>query len=360
MLLMSLRVRFLTLFLLLTAFWGPSALRGEGPAPAHLEVRGMTISCQTWGREWGTEGFGAELDRLQGLGVNWVSIHPYASIGADGSVRFREIDPKDPPVWLARPIREAHERGMAIFIKPHLAYWGSPFSWRGAIQFEDKTKRARFFEEYSDWILQVAAATRGADAFAIGTELEGMIEADDTVAAFRALATRVREVTDAHLTYAANWTEYPRVRFWDQLDVIGVQAYFPLSEEEDPGEELLRRGWQTVLEDLRQLSEKTGKPVVFTELGYDSTANAASRPWEGGSRRGATESALALQERCTRVALQVLEEERDWLRGSFLWKWFVGSARRADFKLDTARMRAVIAESWKREERSAPTAEAPK
>ncbi|MEM7518101.1 MAG: hypothetical protein AAF368_14410, partial [Planctomycetota bacterium] len=316
----------------------------------HLEVRGMTISCQTWGREWGTDGFGAELDRLQGLGVNWVSIHPYASIGADGSVRYREIDPEDPPTWLARPIREAHERGMSIFIKPHLAYWGSPFSWRGAIQFEDKAKRERFFAEYSTWITQVAAATHEADAFAIGTELEGMIEADDTVAAMRALTKRVREVTNAHLTYAANWTEYPRVRFWDELDVIGVQAYFPLSEEEDPEEEALRRGWQRVLADLRQLSEKTGKPVVFTELGYDSTADAAVRPWEGGSRRGAGEAALALQERCTRVALQVLKEERDWLRGSFLWKWFVGSARRADFKLDTPRMRAVLAESWLTEE----------
>ena len=23
-------------------------------------------------------------------------------------------------------------------IKPHLAYWGSPFKWRGEIEFEDK------------------------------------------------------------------------------------------------------------------------------------------------------------------------------------------------------------------------------
>src|SRR5262245_45788658 len=92
-----------------------------GAADARL-VHGQTISFQHGGWEWGSDGFGQELDDLKALGVNWVSIHPYASIRGDGTVGSRRFDPDHPPEWILRPIREAHERGMSILVIPHLAY----------------------------------------------------------------------------------------------------------------------------------------------------------------------------------------------------------------------------------------------
>ncbi|MFN0006784.1 MAG: hypothetical protein ACKVXR_02660, partial [Planctomycetota bacterium] len=142
-----------------------AALPGGGE-----HVRGMTISCQTWGREWGSDGFGPELDELKALGVNWVSIHPYASIRHDGTVEARRFDPERPPEWILRPIREAHERGMSILVIPHLAYWGSPWGWRGEIDFEHPEELARFFETYTSWIVGVARAAKDADGFSIGNE----------------------------------------------------------------------------------------------------------------------------------------------------------------------------------------------
>ena len=88
--------------------------------------------------------------------------------------------------------------------------------------------------------------------------------------------------------------------------------------------------------------------MVFTELGYDRSLNAATEPWAGGSRRAkSTPATVELQERCYTVALQVLERESKWLRGAFLWKWFVGQTRWADYPLDTEEMRALLTESWK-------------
>jgi len=323
---------------------GRLADRGEG----HELVRGMTISCQGWGAEWGTPGFDAELEDLRAMGGNWVAIHPYASIQADGTVRDRgDLDAEAPPDWLARPLSAARERGLALLVKPHLAYWRSPFAWRGDITFAEPEARARFWRTYSAWIVALARSTRGADAFCVGTELDRML-ADE--AEWRALVARVRAVTDARLTYAANWDRYGEVRFWDALDAIGVQAYFPLVEGvvegEETGEAALRAGWSRVLSPLRELSERTGKPVVFTELGYSDSPAAALRPWEDPPRGGPR--APELQARCLATALRVLAEEREWLRGAFLWKWFVGESRhRAEgFYLDRPVLRDVLRTGW--------------
>ena len=326
-----------------------AALAGFGAEAEgeHRLVRGVTISCQTNGWEWGQEAFGDELVELRELGANWVAIHPYARIGADGEVRHR-LDPGAPPRWLTHPVRVAREKGMAILIKPHLAYWGSPFRWRGDIHFEDPEARARFWESYADWIATLADIVAEADAFCVGTELDRMVAEPGP---WRTVIARVRERTDALLTYAANWDTFEGVAFWDALDAVGLQAYFPLTEAEDPDEAELEAGWANILPRLTALHQRTGKPVVFTELGYNRSLSAARRPWDD-ARAGPDERdrAAELQARCLRVALRTIEREAEWLRGAFLWKWFVGDPDRYDgsFLMDTPHMRAAMVDVWGR------------
>lgn len=324
-------------------------------------VKGVTISCYSWDWEWGQPAFGSELDRLQALGVNWVAIHPYASIQGDGEVRWKPeaLEPGAPAVYLSLPIEAAHARGMGILIKPHLAYWGSRFHWRGEIEFEEPAQRERFWQTYRQWILDLARATGAADSICVGTELDGLLASE---AEWRALIAELRGVTRAHLTYASNWDRFEEVGFWDALDVIGVQAYFPLTESEDPSEALLLEGWQAWLARLKRLHLATGKPVVFTELGYDDSLLAARRPWEDdprGRRSSTNPQVLALQERCLKVAFGVLESESAWLRGAFLWKWFVSGGQTAEryarhalsesggsFRMDRPALHALMRKAW--------------
>ena len=305
-------------------------------------VRGITLSTHGIGLEWALDDNMAPAFReIRSLGAGWVAIHPYAGIAADGTVRYEELDPDDPPLHVVRPIQLAHELGLKIMIKPHLAYWRSPFRWRGDIEFDRPEEWRRFFDSYERWIVALAAAAREADGFVVGTELDRTIEHE---AEWRRLIAGVRERTDAPITYAANWTDFERVPFWDALDVIGIQAYFPLTDEGVTDEASIRAGWDRRMSELRDYAARHYRNIVFTELGYDRSLRAPWKPWEPARDEG--DAAVRLQTRCLRIALEAIRREAAVV-GVFLWKWFpephpVGR----DFPLADAHTKSVIREAW--------------
>ena len=321
----------------------------------HSAVHGMTISCPGAGQIWGTDLMVRAMEQLKGIGVNWITIHPYAGIGADGTVGGRGMTRmyRD-PTWLTRPIAEAHRLGLKIMIKPHLAYWGSPFAWRGEIRFDSEAEWKRFFETYEAWITQVAALCRDADAFVVGTELDQTAHHERE---WRRIIRAVRQKTDAPLTYSAAWDTYERVPFWDALDVIGIQAYFPLVEHERlPSQRELDDAWARILRRLEAFGAEHHRDVVLGELGYNHSEFAAVRPWayqQGGEHAG------EVQRRCLTAALKAIEGS-DIVVGAFLWKWFPNESTRGrrNFLKSTPAMRAVISEHWRdftdRSEPSAP------
>ncbi len=325
---------------LLTGGGGADPPPSDTPGGFPASIRGVTISTHRSGQEWATDHMRPTMQQLRDLGAGWVAIHPYAGIRPDGTVRiYRPVDPDSPTEELTRPIREAHALGLKILIKPHLAYWGS-FEWRGEIGFDEEAAWERFWNGYTDWIVAVAKITREADGFVVGTELARTLEHEDR---WREVIAAVRRATDAPLTYAANWDRYESVPFWNALDAIGIQGYFPLVDaDEAVTADTVRAGWARWAAKLSAFSEAQGRPVLLTELGYNHSSRTAREPWSGETDGEGT----ALQALCTRVALETVEREAAIL-GSFLWKWFpeprpVGR----DFRLATPEMREVIREAW--------------
>lgn len=329
------------------AFAGRGALEADPepdgasqPRPATGPLRGVTVSCRGWGRAWAGPEMAGTLTELRELGATAMSIHPYAWIRNDGAIRHRAVT--DDPTVL-RPLAEARERGLTVLLKPHIGYWGSRFSWRGAIAFEDPTDTARFFAGYKDFIVHQArlAEKGGAAWLSIGCETKALIGEES---AWRAIIKDVREVYSGKLTYAANWDSYRRVPFWDALDAIGIQAYFPLTDKVNPDRAALEAGWAKLWPTLDAFAKTTGKPLLFTELGYNRSSQAAAKPWEhaeGGP------NAAELKLRCMAVALDQTRS-RKGLVGVFLWKWFPGKRSSSrNFVLQYPAMKTVLREAWK-------------
>jgi hypothetical protein len=105
---------------------------------------------------------------------------------------------------------------------------------------------------------------------------------------WRRLIGSVRDIYGGRLTYAANFDQYEFVGFWDELDLLAINAYFPLRGSFEPDlsrDELATRleaGWRAVLRRLDEFRQQQGIPrhrVLFSELGYVQRANSTIEPW---------------------------------------------------------------------------------
>ena len=122
------------------------------------------------------------------------------------------------------------------------------------------------------------------------------------------------------MTYAANWDEYKRTPFSNQLDYIGIDAYFPISDEKTPTLEQSMKGWKTHVPTIKALSDKEQKPILFTEYGYRSVDYSGKEPWRYD--RSMTEVNLQAQVNITKALYETFWD-KEWFAGGFLWKWFV-------------------------------------
>lgn len=306
-----------------------------------MDIRGMTLSCHGWGAAWATQRMYQEMNKLRNLGSNWISYHPYAWIRNDGTLRFNH-SLQQPSVL--RSLAFGQQLKMHVLLKPHIGYWGSRFRWRGAIHFAHEKEWKRFFRSYTRWIvLQARLAQRGRAAlFSIGVEYQKTLHRE---ADWRRVIRAVRKVYTGPLTYSANWDAYHKVPFWDALDYIGIQAYFPLSKQSNPSVHTLHQAWKPIFQSLRAFSKKHRKKIIFTELGYNRASHTAARPWdhqEGGK------NALQIKSRCVRVALQEVRSQ-PYILGAFLWKWFPSPSNDAsNYTLQYPAMKQILQKAWKR------------
>ena len=335
------RSRRLVLVLVLLLVLVPSPVPAEESAPPSF-IKGVTVSCQTDGREWATPEMAKTLDELKSLGVNSIAIHPYAQIQEDGHVRFRNNDNFR---HIAQPLDWARERGLSVMLIPHIAYWGTKFLWRGEINFQTKEEWDRFFGDYQTWIVQMAtvAEAHGAQTFCIGLEFTFAQKFD---ARWRKIIAAVREVYHGKLTYGGNWDSFEEVTFWDAVDYIGVLAYFPLTKTSNPSSAEIANAWQRKCAELVAYSKAhQDKKFLFVEIGYNTSARAAAEPW---AFKTGGENADAIQQRCIAVALD-LPRHCPTIAGMYWWKWFpeLPSDEEENYRIQTPEIKALVARHWK-------------
>lgn len=256
-------------------------------------------------------------------GAEWVSLVTYIYSDLDQPI----LGYKDrPQKWgetiqgLEEMIGKARAAGIKVMLKPSV--WIPGFGWPGEMSFR-KDGWEIWEEKYSAYIIGLAklAEERGVEMLCIGTELKQSVRYRPEF--WEKLIADIRCVYEGKLTYSSNWDNYGSVGFWSQLDYMGINAYFPLSNKKTPNKEELSRAWQPVVRHLQNASEKTGRPVIFTEYGYRSIDVACGRQWliehiRNGEAPANFETQIAGYE-------SIFETfwNQDWFAGGFIWHWKV-------------------------------------
>ncbi len=189
-------------------------------------------------------------------------------------------------------IRQAQALNMSVVLKPHVDL--KTGLWRANIGMNfNETQWGVWwgsYRAYMAWILRLAQAT-GVAAINIGTELCATEHRDkewrNVVKFFR------QSGWSLPLFYGTNWAWMQacplqphgcpggpfNITWWDAVDAIGVDAYFPLAAAPGSDVPTLVLRWMQIIAPLKQLAQKFNRPLIFPEIGYASFRNATVAPY---------------------------------------------------------------------------------
>jgi len=262
------------------------------------------------------------VDPVLKLNANYAAVMPFGFIK---SLEHPELIHNTDRQWFGETAQGAKQyiellqkNKIRVMIKPQIWIWNGEFT--GLLKMASEEDWKTLEDEYKEFILTYAklAEETQATLFCIGTELEQFIVHRPKY--WDSLIQEIKEIYNGKLTYAANWDEYKRVPFWEALDYIGIDGYFPVSDNQTPSVEESRQGWKRWKEEMKGVSEGVNKKVVFAEFGYRSVDFTGKEPWR--SDRSMNQVNLDAQSNTTYALFEEVWNE-EWFAGGFIWKWFI-------------------------------------
>ncbi|MEO6833925.1 MAG: hypothetical protein ABI378_14720 [Chitinophagaceae bacterium] len=286
-----------------------------------FKIKGIALAAAVKG--WDASTF----PNIQKVNANSVCLMPYAFYKESAS----EIIFNSPNQWwgerdegICSSIKMAQKAKLSIMLKPQLWLRGGEYT--GNLDFKNDADWQAFKNGYSAYILHFAklADSMKVESFCLGTELGNLAQKHPEY--FRILIDTLRNIFHGKLTYAANWNDYEAFRAWSKLDYIGIDAYFPLDDAQQPSLEKLKRAWMFQKVKLKAISEHYKRPILFTEYGYRNCDFACKEPWsESSTKRNDAAQSIALQ------AFYESFAHESWTAGGYLWKWY-GDAEQINYQ----------------------------
>lgn len=314
-------MRYLFYFLLVLSL---SACNAQEPQP-ESKINGITLVATH--NPIDTTG----IKPLTSYNASHAKIVPYAWMKSleEPQVYYDEErgDWGEKPHGVKETIKLMHEQNLQVFLKPQL--WIGRGSYTGEIALKSDEDWKTLEDSYTDYIMRFVkiAASEKVSMFCIGTELDSFVKLRPQY--WDQLIKEVRKIYNGKITYASNWDSYKYVHFWEQLDYIGVDAYFPVSTEKTPQLHTVQESWKKWEDDLSTLSRKHNKQILFAEYGYVSADYAGLEPWKNaGEDRLENQAAQA-------ILLQGLYNavwNKEWFAGGFLWKHHAEKSRRRGYE----------------------------
>jgi hypothetical protein len=288
-------------------------------------VRGMTVgpieSAVHPGKGYGSAASARAMAEIFRMGATWVSITPYGRVfdlaptGIDWSFEARFEDNRRA---VLSAMRQAHAQGLRVLLVPHL--WVENGRWRGEIDPGSDEAWSTWAAAYRAFLLAWTEVARegAADMLSVGVELGSWLTGRHAPSFFPIL-TDVRRIFSGPLTYSANWDDVDDTAIVGALDVVGINAFYPLAERGGASVPELMQGGRRVAERVRRLGATFRKPVLFTELGYTTRPDPAVRPWEWPDGMKEVHVDEVAQAQAYLALLAPLLDEPSFL-GFFVWR----------------------------------------
>ncbi len=290
-------------------------------------IRGVTIgpieSSLHPGKGYGSPACARTMSEARRLGASWVSLTPFGRTGnlaPTGVDLTFEAPFGENRAAVKRAVAQAHAEGLRVLLVPHL--WVETGDWRGEIDPGDDAAWKRWATGYRRFLLAWAkvAEESGAEMLSVGVELRSWVTTTHAPL-FSDIIRDVRRAYHGLLTYGANWDDVFDTVVLGDIDVIGVNAFFPLAEKEGSGPDALLEGGKGVAERMQGLAERWRKPIVFTEIGYTTRTDPAIKPWLWpDSMTGVVVDQKAQAE--AYAALLAPLVDRPWFAGFFVWRLY--------------------------------------
>ncbi len=272
------------------------------------------------------------LEMLAQTGAEWVEIVTTYYQQKFNSVKIFPTDKTPSDASIIHVINQAHQLGLKVMLKPHVDLIdNSDGLWRGDIGFQDEADWQAWFSQYRNFILHYANLAEKTDVelFCIGTEL--CFASTQTEFWQKDIIPRIKNAYSGKLIYAANWNEYKKISFWDDIDYVGIDAYFPLANKKNPEYEDIKAGCKKWASEITDWHKEINKPIIFTEIGYRSSEFSAAKPWDYNLDANID---LEVQVACYTAALDIFCNQ-SWCDGIYWWYWntspYSGGLNNRDF-----------------------------
>jgi hypothetical protein len=289
-------------------------------------VRGVTIgpieNAYHPGVGYGSPAYERTLSEARGMGATWVAITPFgrvANLEGTGIDLVFEAPFERNRGDVARAVAMAHASGLRVMLVPHL--WVESGEWRALIRPTTDEGWKHWAEAYGRFVrawAEVAEATH-VEMFSAGVELRSWVTTPRAPLFERVVLRDVRRVYHGLVTYSANWDDVDNTVILGDLDVIGINAFYPLAQQTGATESSLLEGARAIRQRIHALAEAWGKPVLFTETGYTTRPDPAVRPWEWPDSMNGVRVDEAAQAAAYRALLAPLLDEPDFA-GFFVWR----------------------------------------
>jgi hypothetical protein len=288
-------------------------------------VRGLTVgpieNAYHPGVGYGSPAYDRTLLEAREMGATWIALTPFGRVA---SLAGTGVDPTFEAPFegnrrdVRRAVEMAHARGLRVFLVPHL--WVESGEWRALIDPKTDEAWARWANSYERFVrawAEVAEETH-AEMLSVGVELRSWVTTE-RAPLFEHVLRGVRRVYHGLVTYSANWDDVDYSVPLGELDVIGINAFYPLASDPGAPEARLAEGARAIRKKVHALAEAWGKPVLFTETGYTARPDPAVRPWEWPDSMSGVRVDEAAQAAAYRALLAPLLDEPDFA-GFFVWR----------------------------------------